>query len=43
VQIEDIELKYKYGAYIPNNDFFNCDPFPIEWLEILDKGMLLKL
>jgi hypothetical protein len=26
----------KHGVYVPDNNYFNCAPLPIEWLEILD-------
>jgi len=26
---------YNYGdVYFPDPNYFNCDPFPIEWLEL---------
>jgi len=26
---------------VPNNEYYNCDPFPIEWLEIIDRKVML--
>lgn len=42
IQAEDIDLYLQHNVYIPENNYFNCDPFPIEWLEIVDKQQELK-
>jgi hypothetical protein len=34
IKDEDLRL-YEYGAaYFPDNTYYNCDPIPIEWLEL---------
>jgi len=35
-EIKDEALKlYDYGGiYFPENTYYNCDPIPIEWLEL---------
>ena len=36
IKTEKIVL-YKYGnVYFPNNDYYNSDPLPIEWMEIFE-------
>ena len=37
-EIKDEELKlYKYDwVYFPDNFYYNCDPIPIEWLELFE-------
>lgn len=36
IKTEQIEL-YKYGnVYFPNNDYYNSDPLPMEWLELFE-------
>jgi len=38
IKTEKIVL-YKYGnVYFPNNDYYNSDPLPIEWLEIFEES-----
>lgn len=38
----EIEL-YKYGrVYFPNNDYYNSDPLPFEWLELFESHNVLK-
>jgi hypothetical protein len=45
---KDQEIKteivlYKYGkVYFPNNDYYNSDPMPIEWLELIEDHKVLQ-
>ena len=43
-QIKTEIVLYKYGkVYFPNNDYYNSDPLPIEWLELIESHETLKL
>jgi len=42
IKTEKIVL-YKYGkVYFPNNDYYNSDPLPIEWLELFEDHKVLQ-
>lgn len=42
IKTEQIEL-YKYGnVYFPNNDYYNSDSMPIEWLELFEDPKKLR-
>jgi len=42
IKTESIEL-YKYvNVYLPNNDYYNSEPLPIEWLELIEDPKNLK-
>lgn len=41
IKTEKIVL-YKYGkVYFPNNEYYNSDPLPIEWLELFEDHKVL--
>jgi hypothetical protein len=42
IKTEQIEL-YKYSSiYFPSNDYYNSDPLPLEWLELIEDYKVLR-
>jgi hypothetical protein len=42
IKTEQIKL-YKYGpVYFPSNDYYNSDPLPLEWLELIEDYKVLR-
>lgn len=39
---ESMNLYKHNNAYLPDEDFYNSNPFPMEWMEIFEKVYLLK-
>ncbi len=39
IQAENVDLYLYNQVYVPEENYFNCDPFPIEWLEIFEKDI----
>ena len=37
IKTESVQLYLQNGIYVPDNGYYNCDPFPIEWLEVIDR------
>ena len=43
IEMETIDLyNYNNGVYYPDNTYYNCHPFPIEWLEIFEDKDTLR-
>ncbi|CDW79711.1 UNKNOWN [Stylonychia lemnae] len=41
IKTENVQLYQQHDIYVPDNGYYNCDPFPLEWLEIIDRKIML--
>eukprot|EP00347_Sterkiella_histriomuscorum_P005635 403355843 len=42
IKTENVQLYLQNDIYVPDNGYYNCDPLPIEWLEIIDRKVMLQ-
>ncbi|EGR33256.1 lmbr1-like conserved region family protein, putative [Ichthyophthirius multifiliis] len=42
IDVTRINLKYHHGVYLPNVDYYTCEPLPIEWIQLISQKEDIK-
>ncbi len=42
INTEFLNLERDFDVYFPDNDYYNCNVFPIEWIEIFSMDQKSK-